>query len=267
MDFYWLYNLSNLALYFLIVGFITFTGLTKPLFFPDYFEEKLGIEKKFNEFVIGFLSLTGAFLSITMGLIIVGTYETFESCESLVQKESSQLFSLYKTTEHLASNEKEIFKKNIIDYASNTIQKEWPNQQKGIMPSFIEKSLTKLEDGLYNYVPKNPKDEFVCQKLIDELDALIKIREDRLYASKDSLSGNIYFVLILGLLINILVSWQIRIDNKPLEVTIYTLTGILAGSLIYLIIIMDNPFRGEFCVSSYPIENFLETVKYKTYKN
>jgi hypothetical protein len=50
------------------------------------------------------------------------------------------------------------------------------------------------------------------------------------------------------------------IENRRFDLLINTLSGILLGALIFWIAAMDNPFRGEYSVSSEAFELLLKGV-------
>ncbi len=237
-------------LFLVIVGFITITGLSKPLFFPNFFEKKFKIQEKHSDFIIGFLTLTGAFLSITIGLIIVGAYENYGDCETTVVNEVSALQELKRTVIDLEKFDKEEVNKNLKIYSDYVIQKEWPMQQKGMVPSLAVASLDGIGNTFLQLEPIKEKDKILYAHAVDVFADVVKYRQQRIYSIQDGLPLSIYIILMLGLLINILVSWQIVASNKRLEIFIYTLTGILAGSLVFIIVAMDNPYRGAFSVTA-----------------
>lgn len=260
MDLYWLYDLSNPLLFIIIVGGITISGLSKTLLFPDFFRKVLGHQEQHNEFTIGFLSLTGAFLSITIGLIIVGTYENYETSERTVKSEVSSLYSLYKTVNYLEGKEKDDLKNSLRGYVNFVLEEEWQKQQSGIVPLLGVESLNVFEKKLFLYEPLSDKDQIVYRETLKNYEELIKYREERIFSVNEGLPISIYIVLMLGLFINILVSWQIVTDNRKLEIFVYTMTGILAGSLVFIIVAMDNPYRGEYSVSTDSFSLFLNSI-------
>jgi F0F1-type ATP synthase assembly protein I len=260
INFFWLYDLNIYTQFFLIVGFITITGLTKTFLFPEFFNQKFSIKFKHNEFIIGFLSLTGAFLSITIGLIIVGTYDNYEQTEDTTRKEVNKLYMLYKNIELLGDKESAVMLENLREYSKYVIHTEWKLQQKGIMPPLSNKPLNAFEEKLKEYHPKTKKDLTIYRKIIDIYEAYIGLRHYRISIVQDGLPASIYVILIFGLIINILISWLIVNKNKPLEFVVYTLTGLLAGILVFIIIAMDYPFRGEYSVTPEPFEIFLKNV-------
>jgi hypothetical protein len=259
-DFYWLYELSNLSLFFLIVGFVTMLSLAKPLFFPDYFEKKWNVRHQSNDFIIGFLTLTGAFMSITMGLIAVGTFETYKSSSDTVNSEASSLAVLYQNVHSLQKPEKLILENKLKDYARFVIDTAWEQQQNGIIPIGGNRITQEFNLLFHQYKPESERDIIYYREIVSQYNQFYLNRRMRLSAVQEGLPASIYFVLIIGLMVNIVISWQIKIDNRPLEIFTGALTGILAGSLVFIIVAMDNPFRGEFSVGSDPFQVLLSTI-------
>jgi hypothetical protein len=260
MNFYWLYNLSNIALFFLIVGVITAIVLMKPIFFPNYFERKWHVTKKSNDFVIAFLTLTGAFLSITLGLIAVGTFDTFKSSEDIVAQEASALAALYQDVQLLEKPEKQPLLDNLKEYNKFVIEVAWPQQQKGIIPVGANKITDAFRQGLKAYQPGSSKDLILFTEVFNQFNNFYEKRRMRLGAVKNALPPTIYIVLIMGLLLNIVISWLIHVENRKLEILVNALTGILAGSLVFIIVALDNPFRGNVSVSAEPFEMLQQTI-------
>jgi hypothetical protein len=64
----------------------------------------------------------------------------------------------------------------------------------------------------------------------------------------------IWWVVFFGGLINLILSWLFVVKNRSLHVLMNGLLGALIGALVFLIIVLDYPFRGWFKVGSEPFE-------------
>jgi Protein of unknown function (DUF4239) len=94
--------------------------------------------------------------------------------------------------------------------------------------------------------------------VFDQFNVLIERRRERLSSVSKGLPGTVWGVLFVGAFVNIMLTWLLVINNRKLDIIINTLSGLLLGSLIFLIAAMDNPFRGEFSVSSEAFELLLD---------
>ena len=56
----------------------------------------MGLKTSNNEDIDNFLSVSGLFYGITLGLISVGTFENFQLADSSVSREATALNALYR---------------------------------------------------------------------------------------------------------------------------------------------------------------------------
>ena len=108
------------------------------------------------------------------------------------------------------------------------------------------------------YEPLNDKDKLIFAELFKQYNILIEDRRLRLNSVNASLPSSIWVILFLGAFVNIALTWCLVINNKKLEIVMNILSGLLIGSLIFLIASMDNPFRGNFSVSSQSFQSLLD---------
>ena len=78
---------------------------------------------------------------------------------------------------------------------------------------------------------------------------MVVLRRMRLQSVPSGLPGSMYSVILIGALLNIMVSWLFVVENVGLHSFLNVLMAALLGLLVYLIAAMDNPFRGDFSVS------------------
>jgi hypothetical protein len=159
----------------------------------------------------------------------------------------------------LDNEEKNAMALKLKEYTKFVIEKAWPQQQEGIVPVGANAITNSFKLQLKQYNPISERDKIIYESVINQYNNFYEKRRMRLNGINVGLPASIYWILILGLMINILISWLIKVDNRRLEIFISTFTGILAGSLVFLIVSMDNPFRGEFSVSAAPFQNLLDT--------
>jgi Protein of unknown function (DUF4239) len=250
LNFYWIYELPNWQLYLLVIGVFLCFALLGPFFLSDRIERKFNLSYDQNSIVSTYLSLCGAFFGITLGLIAVGTYENFNSVESIVTNESSSLAALYRDASMLEQPAKIELKSTLRLYAEYVVNDAWPLQRKGIIPKNGTAIIDTFQNQFARYNPVTEKDKIVFGAMIGQFNDLIQKRRLRLNSVSTSLSPTIYFVLFMCSLVTIIFTWFIYMENKKLEFIVHTLTGLLLGSLIFMIVVMDNPFRGQYSVSA-----------------
>jgi hypothetical protein len=89
---------------------------------------------------------------------------------------------------------------------------------------------------------------------------LVEYRQARLYAVTDGIPAVMWYVVVLGAAINIGLVWLF--DMKL--VSHLFLGGLLAfflGTVVFLLAALDNPFRGEVCITPEPFEYVYKTMR------
>jgi hypothetical protein len=258
MDFYWVYDLPNWQFFLLTVSVFIIFSLLGAFLFSSRLEKMLDLTVEHNSIVSTFLSLSGVFYGITLGLIAVGTFENFNCTEDKVNNESSALAALYRDVTILENPEKTTLQGTLKKYTQYVVNEAWPLQRKGIIPKGGTVLMDTFQAQFARYLPKTDRDKIIYAEVFDQFNVLIEKRRLRLNAVNASLPATIWLILFMGAFVNIVLTWLLVIGNKKLDVAINVLSGLLLGSLIFLIAAMDNPFRGEYSVDSASFQLLLD---------
>lgn len=252
MDFYWIYSLPNSVLYLLIVTIFIGFSLLGSSVFGRFFEKKFQLLSHHNEIVGYFLSMTGVFNGIVLGLFAAGSYSTFKTVETRVKDEAGSLGALYRDVNMLEGPDKSILVRDLKEYATFVVQEAWDLQRKGIIPEKGTIMINNFQSHLSSYKPISEKDFLIYDKTLEQFDEWINQRRGRINSLYDGMPAIIYLVLIISSIVNIIILWLFVIQNKKLDILINTLNGLLTGSLVFVIVAMDNPFRGTFGITERP---------------
>jgi hypothetical protein len=260
MNFYWLYELPNWLFFTLIVGFFVFFSIAGTLFLGRRLENYFGLSAETNDIVATFLSLSGVFYGITLGLIAVSTFETFNEAEASVNNEANSLNTLYRAINLFERPEKKQMRVTLKKYAIYMVKDGWNLQRQGIVPTGLSSIVDTFQKQLINYELFTDKDKIVFEEVLKEFNILSERRRQRVSCVTSGLPSTIWVILLLGAFVNIALTWLLVIGNRRFDLLINTLSGILLGALIFWIAAMDNPFRGEYSVSSEAFELLLKGV-------
>lgn len=258
MDFYWLYDIPTWALFLLVVGGLCAIAVIGCLFLRDRFDKWLGLDDQSNEIVGHFLSFTGVFYGLILGLVAVGAWETYNSADKYVQDESSRMAALYLDVTQLPEPYKTRLQTSVKDYTKAVIVNEWPDQQSGIPPSSGDSPMTVLTEQLFSVPVTSPNIQIVVAEAGGQLNKLIEARRTRIQSATSSIPSSLWYVLVTGTIIILFMTWLLRISSKKLDVVINILSGALMGTVLAFIVAMDNPYRGELSISSSPYELIYE---------
>jgi Protein of unknown function (DUF4239) len=255
MDFYWLYDIPNWALFIVVIGTLLVISLTGAMVLRQKFDRLLGLSEETNDLVGHFLSFTGAFYGIMLGLVAVGAWETFNAANDSVDREASAMAALYHDVMQLPAPTDGRGQVLLREYATRVIADEWPQQRQGISPQAGERPLRALGVEIGMTPTSTPNASLLLGEALGQYNKLLEARRARLQTIGEGLPPSLWAVIILGALINVSMTWLLSIKNPRLDLTVNILMALTLGSVLAFIIAMDNPYRGELSVTADSIED------------
>lgn len=248
MNFYWVYDLPNWLFATLTIAiFVSFSMLG--LWICRRFSMRIFGRHPHNDIVSFYLSTAGVFYGITLGLIAVGTYTTFSTVDDSVSREAASVAALYRDVSSFPEPARGQLRRELEEYVSFVIEKEWPLQKQGLITAGSAKHISHLQETLNAFNPSTEREKILDAEAFRQFNHLVSVRYVRLQSVKGGLPLTMYMVIIFGAALNIVISWLLVVDDFRLHGVLNALMAALLGLLVYLIAAMDNPFRGEYSVS------------------
>ena len=245
--FYWIYDYPSLNIGALFgVVFVTAAWLSI-LFIRLSFHSWIHGEKRANDMVGFALSSFSVLYGLLVGLLAVAAYQNFSSVSDLVTKESSNLGALYRDLRGYPQPAKGRLRDELRDYARNVIDKSWPLQRQGIVPTEESHLMTKFIDDLVSFEPSKRSEEILHAETLRQLNSQVELRRSRLANVTAGIPAVLWWVVALGAVISI-----ILLAMLDMEIHVHVILGaavsLFLGVVIFLIAAMDHPFRGEVSV-------------------
>ncbi len=260
MNLYWVYDLPNSIFAILTILFFITIALSGLIFLRKFISLRV-IPQAHNDIVSFFMSGMGAIYGITLGLIAVGAWENFNSVDEVVAKESASLAALYQDISVIKGAQGDTLKEELREYTHFVIEKAWPSQRQGILPVGGTSRLAKFQKTLLSVEPTSKIQEISLQEALGQYNTMLILRRQRLQSVTQGLPAAIWYVIIFGAILNIVITWFFKTDSFRVHILMTAMFAALLGSLVFLVAAMDNPFRGEFSVGSDAFELVLENMK------
>lgn len=250
MSFYWIYDIPLSLAFVIVAGSFTLYALIGLWISRMTFHKKLVYSHDRNEQVSFFMSSIGVFYGITLGLVAVGTWESFEQVQERVSRETAMLGALYRDVNNLPEPTRTDLQNHLRTYTKYTIEEAWPLQQKGIFPTKGIAMLNGFQDDLYSFEPANRREEIIFAEVLRIYNDFLTMRRLRLLSVNNGLPHVVWMVTIVGALVSISFFWFFIMKNKIFQNILTTILSFFIGTMIFLIAMMDNPFRGKIAVSA-----------------
>jgi hypothetical protein len=250
MNLYWVYDIPGWLFAVLVVSTCISIGLVGQRLTDRWVRRIAGNSGEYNDLVYTALATVGVFFGITLGLISVGTWQNFADMNTNVNQESAALGVIYRMAAVYPEPANYSLKFAIEDYTQFVIEEEWPLQRRGIVPEKGSIKIDAIQKNLSNYEPTTESMKAIYAETLAKLDDMIIYRRNRLANVRYGLPDTLWGVVIIGTLINLILPWFLVYDRDLIQYMMIIMMAATLGILIYLMGAMDNPFRGDFSVSS-----------------
>jgi hypothetical protein len=259
MNLYWVYDLSNAVFCVLMVSLAVIFGVGGLLLTRPLARRIFGPPPGCNDLVSYFLSATGVFYGITLGLIAIGAWENFNMVSNRVSGEAAALATLCQDVRAMGDRPGAAeLNADLKEYLRYTIEDAWPVQRKGLIPKGGTERLTTFQRHLLALDTSSSTDEMVKTEMLGRLNQVIETRRLRLESVESGLSMVLWLVVVVGGALNMALTWMFVTDRTPAHALLVGVLGSLVGLLVFMVAAMDNPFRGELSVSPRPFEVVLD---------
>ena len=249
MEFFWIYDLPMVASFLLIVGLITLFSIGG-IFIMRPFVSKWWSGHDNNDQIAFYLSAVGVFYGITLGLLAAGVWQNFDDSEDKVTTEASAIAALYRDVRSFPDPKNDGLKKKLATYTYNIIHEAWPLHQKGIIKTHGTELLNEFQDELYSFEPVTNREISLFQEALRQFNRMVELRRLRISSVNSGMPLVVWVLILLGGSTTLIICWLFNITSLRLHVIMNGLIGLAVGTLIYLIIMLDYPFRGKLCISS-----------------
>jgi hypothetical protein len=246
--FYFVYDLPNWLFGLLCVAFSVAISVAGLALSRPVVNRILGPGAGYNDIVSYFLSACGVFYGITLGLIAVGAWSTFNEVDTKVSNEASALAALYRDVSSYPEPHRTTLTDQLKEYTRFVIEEAWPQQRVGIVPKGGTERLTTFQQFLYMFEPTSGREEIIHAEAVSRFNVLVTTRRLRLQAVTAGLPSSLWAVVGVGAALSVMLTWLFRLDNLRLHILLVSITSAMIGLLIFLTAAMDNPFRGEVSI-------------------
>lgn len=216
-------------------------------------------ETRANEMVGFTLSSFFVLFGFLLGLVTIATNQNYSNVADTVDKEASSIAALDRDFNGFPPPVRGQLQDRLREYARFTID-GWPQQRKGIVPNGGGERIASLFQVLSAFEPAKKNEELIQAEALREFNHLIELRRMRLANVLLGLPPVLWWVVAFGALMSVVLIWL-----QDMEIHVHLiLGGILAsilGAVIFLIAMLDNPFRGSVGVGPDSIALVYKTLR------
>ena len=224
------------------------------------------IRSAHNEVAGSAIGVVGVIYAVLLAFIAVAVWQDFDKAGALVETEANLVGNLYRDTVGIPDPLATELRHTLFVYAETVVQDEWPALADGrVVDEAGWQLLDRFHLSLVKFRPSDPGVQAIETEMIHNLNALYDARRGRFRAAEERLPPILWWNLIAGAGLTILFSYLFGVPNFPMHVVMVAMLGASIALVLSLIILLDNPFRGQNHVSAAPFVRLVKTVEDMAY--
>lgn len=211
--------------------------------------------------VVGFyIAGVTVLYAVCAGLLAIGAWATYAEVQGKIDHEASALGALYRDVGAYPEPARTILQQDLRTYTRAVIDVGWPMQQRGIVPNNASPVLNDFQQHFMAYEPQDERQKILAEEAYKSFNDLTESRRARLNSVKTEMPGPLWTLVIAGAAICIAVTWFLHPESFTMHFWMTILFSALLALLIFLIAVLDNPYRGKIGVSPEPLERVYEQI-------
>ncbi|QYK49790.1 MAG: DUF4239 domain-containing protein [Phycisphaeraceae bacterium] len=215
---------------------------------------RLRVQIADSEFGGAMLQAVMVFYGLASALIAVGVWQTYSDTAKLVSGEATSLAALYRDASTYPEPTRSNLQADIREYTRYVIEEAWPLQRKGEVPVGGVARIDTLQGHLIAFQPETESQKILRAEAFRAYNTMVLARRLRLDSVTTGLPAVMWFVVIAGALIGLTSSFFFKVDDARFQSIHAVLLSTFIGLVIFLIVALDRPYRGDLGLSAEPYQ-------------
>lgn len=239
-----IYNLSDFFIFLFVAAFTIIITYVIVLLIKHFFTVRTSYE---DNAVIGSVSaVIGVIYGVLAGITALYQLNNIDYTANIVQQEANAVAGIYQDSLFLPQPVRGNVQKQLVNYLDIVVNVEWPLMKHGKRVNYqgadVIEEILKIVHANQN---SNVLNISITNNLLTEIKTLYNARSNRIQISYDSLSGEIWVVILIGTFLTIAINYFYKI-NLRLHILSLFVAILMTSSILFLLITLDKPFQGEF---------------------
>ncbi len=208
--------------------------------------------------VAGFVyAAVGVVYGILLAFVVFAVWERYSAVDQAVTAEAADLITVFRDSQFLKPAQMIQAQRGLRAYALEVQEVEW-SEHGLLLPHHTADPLNRIWKPFLANPPTSAWQVALRQNSISDIYELERQRHLRHLSTEATLPDVFWPVLILGAICTIGFSYFFLIEDFRVQAAMTGVLAALIGSVLFLIVSLNDPFTGQVHVSKYPFEHALQ---------
>ena len=199
-----------------------------------------------------YLSIVGVPVGVVLSFIVATTWASFSDAQAKENAEATKLLLLYDLLAAMPGAED--IQRKIKVYTAFVISDEFPLMEQGIQSEEGLLMITDIGDSIYALDAETNRDAVLYEEAIEMFQEVMSLRISRMGYAVYGIAPELWWVLILGVIIVIVMSFFMYSQSLTLQMILTAMAAAVLVSLLFLIVALNYAYRGDFGLDSLPFQ-------------
>ena len=214
----------------------------------------LRVQAEDSEFSGALVQCVMVFYGLAVALIAVNVFQSYSDTSKLVSGEATALASLYRDVSCYPEPQRAGLQQGLRDYLDYLTCKAWPLQQRGQVPGGGVEVMERFQGALAGFEPSTEGAKLMHAETLRAYNNMIQARRLRLDAVNTGLPAVMWIVILVGAIISLSATFFFKVEDARLHGIMVTQLAAFIGLVIFMIVALDRPFRGDLGVDCQPYQ-------------
>lgn len=241
----WLHDLPTLSGAVLVCGVFVIPTLVGSYLLQPYIARMFRGERDINT-VLGFLlNAFALYFGVLLALLSIAVFENHNKADDAVVREAAAIIKLYRDLRGYPEAARASPAAVLDAYVDEVTGPGWEWQKRGQANPKEIAIVGELHRVISGFRPADAAEGIRYAETLRALDAFVEARRIRIFAGGDAIPKIMWFIVLVGAVMNVMVIWMF--DLKPFSHAVIGGTlSLFVGLVIYMIAMLDAPFRGAY---------------------
>jgi hypothetical protein len=241
----WLHSIPILPGALVVCAIFVVPTLVGSLLVQPYVARLFRGEKDINT-VLGFLlNAFALYFGVLLALLSIAVFENHNKAEEAVDKEAGQLVTLFRNMRTYPEPARAELAAALRGYLDEEIGPGWDAQRRGQISRQGVATVGRIHGALVGFEPERDSAQAMRHaNMLREFDEFVEARQARIAARGAKVPTIMWYIVIVGAVLNIVVIWMFDVRRSTHAIIGGTMS-LFIGLVIYMIAILDEPFRGR----------------------
>ncbi len=197
--------------------------------------------------------------AVLAGFIVVTLYTTSENATQATHQETGALLNVYRESTAMSFELATTIQADVLSYSKLVATDEFPAMARGGSSRQAEDAASQIFTDLSAFQPTNQAQSDLMQEALGQYDTFLQARRARLALAESSLPGMLWLSILTSAGLTIAFSWFFGQDRLRAQLFMTGGVAAIVGIMIFLIVVLNHPFTGDYSVSSLPFTEILRS--------